>query len=106
MIEKISQAIDEVDYLAVILSPRSVGSSWVRQELEQAMTSQLDIGTVRVLPLLMKKCDLPSFLRGKLYADFTDPINYRDSLLQLLRTLGAETNEMALFFRLERRFES
>ncbi len=105
LIEKISQAIDQVDYLAAILSPRSVGSSWVRQELEQAMTNQLDIGTVRVLPLLLEKCDLPGFLRGKLYADFTDPLAYDDSLARLLRTLGATRGAEEFYERIGRHFD-
>lgn len=39
LLTKISSAIDDMDYLAVVLSPQSVASSWVQTELEQAMTS-------------------------------------------------------------------
>jgi hypothetical protein len=33
-------------------------------------------------------CDIPGFLRGKLYADFTDSLGYDRSLALLARTLN------------------
>jgi len=37
--------------------------------------------------LLYEKCDLPAFLQGKLYADFTSTEEYADGLAKLLRRL-------------------
>lgn len=71
LIGRISAAIDDMEFLAVVLSPEAVDSRWVHQELEQAMSQQLAEKGVKVLPLLYKLCDIPGFLRGKLYADFT-----------------------------------
>jgi hypothetical protein len=62
LIGKIAAVIDEMEFLAVVLSPDAVASNWVQQELEQAMSAQLSD--------LYRKCVLPGFLRGKLYADF------------------------------------
>jgi hypothetical protein len=70
LIEKIQQAIKSVDYFAVILSPNSVNSSWVRKELEVAMNMEIERKKVFVLPILYKECELPLFLTTKLYADF------------------------------------
>jgi len=36
---------------------------------------------------LYEKCELPEFLMGKLYADFTDPDTYEVVLSKLLRRL-------------------
>lgn len=71
LIKKISAAIDEVDYLAVVLSPTSVESEWVRREVEIALNEEIAGQTVKVLPLLLLTCEIPAFLRGRLYADFT-----------------------------------
>ncbi len=37
LIEKISEGIDSMDYLAVLLSPDSVSSNWVRKEISIAV---------------------------------------------------------------------
>src|SRR5262245_46624147 len=76
LLRRIAAAIDEMQYLAVVLSPDAVASSWVQQELEQAMASQLASREIKTLPLLYRKCELPGFLRGKLYADFTEGFKY------------------------------
>jgi hypothetical protein len=61
---RISVAIDEMQFLAVVLSPDAVASTWVQQELEQAMSSQLAEKNVKILPLLYRACQIPGFLQG------------------------------------------
>jgi hypothetical protein len=87
LIEKIREGIDAMEYLAVVLSPDSVESEWVRRELDIAMNQEIEGKKVKVLPLLYKLCELPGFLKGKVYADFTDPNNYGSVLMRLLRQL-------------------
>lgn len=50
----------------------------------------------KVLPILYQKCDLPGFLLGKFYADFTDPKNYAGSLKRLVESMGLVFNKAAL----------
>jgi TIR domain len=88
LIAKIGTAIDEMDYFAIVLSPNSVASAWVQKELEQALTSQLASHQIKVLPLLLEKCEPPPFLRGTKHADFTQPFSYDEELAGLLRTIG------------------
>src|SRR5689334_12698232 len=71
LIQKIEVAIRDCTYLGVILSPDSVGSEWVRREVEIALNEEIYGRRVKVLPLLYKPCKLPGFLTGKLYADFS-----------------------------------
>jgi hypothetical protein len=87
LIEKIRSGIDAMDYLAVVLSPDSVASSWVRREVDIAMNQEIEGKKIKVLPVLYRRCDLPGFLKGKMYADFTDPENYGQALALLLRRL-------------------
>lgn len=90
LIEKISIGIESMDYLAVVLSPESVKSEWVRREVEIALNQEIRGKRVKVLPILYKMCDIPAFLLGKLHADFTDPSSYYQALRIVLMRLGLE----------------
>ena len=87
-LDKISKAIDAVDYVAVLLSHNSVQSKWVQKELQIAMTKEIGEKTVIVLPILIEQCPLPPYLSDKLYADFTNAENFEASLSKLLHALG------------------
>lgn len=96
LIEKIRQGIDGVDYVAAVLSPKSVSSPWVQRELDVAMNQEILGQRVKVLPILHQKCELPGFLLGKFYADFTDANNYADSLKRLVESMGLVFNKAVL----------
>ena len=51
------------------------------------MNQEIENKRVKVLPLLLEQCDLPGFLKGKFYADFTVAENYTHSLKKILRKL-------------------
>lgn len=89
LFEKIQQAIDETEYLGVILSANSVRSRWVQREVHMAMDQEVDEGSVKVLPLLIQDCELPGFLRGKLYADFRSESMYQQELEKVLDRLNS-----------------
>jgi hypothetical protein len=90
LIERIRAGIDASDFLAVVLSPESVQSPWVQREIDVAMNQEIEGKRVKVLPLLHRDCELPGFLKGKLYADFTDDSKYSASLRVLLRRLEVD----------------
>jgi hypothetical protein len=92
LIRAVSSAIDEMEFLAVVLSPEAVASAWVQQELEQAMSNQLTEKRVKLLPLLYRTCEIPGFLRGKLYADFTESFGYDEALARVARAMGLDTS--------------
>lgn len=87
LIKKIEEGLKMTKYIGIVLSPRSIKSRWVEKELDLAMNREIGSGEVVVLPLVMEECDLPTFLEGKLYADFYSPEKYEDSLQKLLRRL-------------------
>ena len=93
LITKVSSAIDEMQYLGVVLSPNSVDSRWVREELNQALFGQLSARDTTVLPIMLADCQLPGFLRDRLYADFRDPDDYDNALQKLLASIGIETSK-------------
>lgn len=95
LIDKISEGVDEMDYLAVVLSKTSVQSEWVKREVNIALTEEINNKKVKVLPLVIDDCTIPAFLRDKLYADFSDPINYQNSFELIVAKLGLQTEEDA-----------
>lgn len=88
LIQKISEGLQNMNYLAVVLSKFSVQSEWVKKEVEIAMNHEIAQRRVVVLPILRDECDIPLFLKGKLYVDFRDDAAYRSSLKLLLRRFG------------------
>jgi hypothetical protein len=88
LIEKIREGIDNMEYLAVILSPESVHSRWVQKEVDIAMNLQIQGRGIKVLPLMYRYCEMPGFLLGMFYGDFTNPHTYDTALRQVLKRLG------------------
>jgi hypothetical protein len=88
LIEKIREGLDSVEYVAVVLSKASIQSVWVKKELEIASNKEIKEKRVVVLPLLIEHVELPGFLEGKLYGDFSDEKQYEATLQLLLRSLG------------------
>jgi hypothetical protein len=90
LIEKLREGIDQVDYVAVILSRASIQSEWVRREVDIAMNQEIAHRKVKVLPILIESLTLnamPSFLAAKVYLDFSTEEGYRDALRRLLERL-------------------
>lgn len=88
LIEKIRNGLDQVDFVAAVLSRTSIDSPWVTRELDIASNRELAEGRVVVLPIVIEPVQLPGFLKGKFYGDFTDPDAYEEKLALLLRALG------------------
>jgi hypothetical protein len=88
LIEKIREGLDQVDFVAAVITAASVTSKWVTRELDIASNREIEENRVVVLPLLLEAVELPGFLKGKLYGDFTDISRYEEIFELLLRTLG------------------
>ena len=93
LIERLREAIDNVDFLAVVLSPDAVKSRWVQKEVDVAMNQEIKGRKVKVVPLMYRTCELPWFLEGKMYADFTRPEIYGKGLRQLLGRLNLPVSQ-------------
>lgn len=91
LLEKITEGVKNSDYLVIVLSHNSVESNWVQKELQMAMSREL-LGSKIILPILIEKCEIPLFLKDKLYADFTDSKNFDKAFMKLLDAIGIEYN--------------
>jgi hypothetical protein len=68
--DKIQRALTESSAILVILSKASVESQWCKKELNAGFVRELDEKQVLLLPCVIEDCEIPLFLREKLYADF------------------------------------
>jgi len=76
LISRISESIKKIDLVLAVISRNSIDSSWVRKELEWALTREIKSRRIVVIPILVDRVDIPFFLVDKLYADFTDAERY------------------------------
>ncbi len=90
LIAKIREGIDSSQYVCALLSKNSVRSQWVKNELDIAMTDQLERRKVKVLPLVIENdVELPGFLRGKLYIDFSREEDFPSGISQIMRRVNS-----------------
>ena len=86
--EKVGRAIDQTDYVGVILSRNSINSEWVQRELQVDMQKEFSKKKVVILPMLLEDVEIPPFLRDKLYADFTSTERYESTFPKILTAMG------------------
>lgn len=69
LIQKIfSEGLAHCAVFLVLLSPESVASKWVREELDVALVRRLE-GATRVVPVVVKACEIPMPLRALFWLD-------------------------------------
>lgn len=88
LVEKIAKAIENSDFVVPIISTTSVKSEWVRKELSLAMTKEISQRRVQILPVLKDDCEIPSFLKDKLNADFSNPERFAESVTRLVGAMS------------------
>ena len=87
---RVQEAIQDSSALLVVLSNASVTSEWCKKELSAGLMRELDERRVVVLPVLLEDCDIPMFLREKMYADFRT--NFDVGLTALVQAVSKVTN--------------
>lgn len=90
LIRRIQDAIAGASALLVILSKAAVKSEWCNKELSAGLVRELEEKRVVVLPVLKEDCEIPLFLRDKLYADFRR--NFDDGLKTILESISKVTS--------------
>lgn len=70
ILNRVQEAIRDSSALLIVLSKASVASEWCKKELSAGLMRELDEKRVVVLPVLVEDCEIPVFLREKMYADF------------------------------------
>ncbi|MGM4965759.1 TIR domain-containing protein [Tardiphaga sp. 1201_B9_N1_1] len=92
LIERIQSALTGSSAVLVILSKNSVESEWCKKELNATLMRELAEKKALLMPCVIDDCEIPLFLREKLYADFRhDPDK---GLKDVERALAGITNPL------------
>ena len=70
----------------MLLSPNSVASEGVKAEWEALFWEEMNTRKIKVIPLLIEDCEIPTFLKVKKYIDFRQ--NYLQGMNQLLQDIA------------------
>lgn len=98
LLAKISEGIGKSEYLLVLVTENSKASAWVEKELSIALTQEINGTGPKVIPLLLRGCEIPTILADKIYVSIDErgrgiheifPTIFRDSYILDLR-LNAE----------------
>jgi hypothetical protein len=91
LVKKISESIDSVSYVLAFLSRESVISDWVKFELELASTGEIQGKSLIVIPVLLEACEIPPYLRHKVYCDLSNKSTGDKNLQILIGQLKGES---------------
>ena len=86
IVDKISQATASADAFALFLSKASTSSSWVKREWQSTLSRYIAGHNLRLLPVLIEDCEIPSLIGDLRYADFR--ASYRDGIASLIEALA------------------
>ena len=93
IVQRIQDALSASDVLIVVLSPRSVASSWVKRELNSVLMAQLSGQQVLVIPVLIETCEIPKLLTDTLHVDLRK--DFESGFLELLDAIRSHRSKIA-----------
>ena len=85
---RISEGIEQSDFLILVLSHASIESGWVEREVNAGLMKELEHKQVIVLPILINQLNtkqVPALLRDRRYANFVR--SYEEGLHDLVRSI-------------------
>ena len=88
IVDKINQGLASSDFFLAVLSDNSISSEWVKRELNQALIREIEERRVKILPIKLTECEMPSLIKDKKYADFSK--SYKQGLVDLLKAMKEE----------------
>lgn len=75
LLQKIAAGIERSDFLLVLVTPASVDSKWVQEEVAIARTMEINGGGPTVIPIVARGCTVPAILAAKIYVSVDDDGN-------------------------------
>lgn len=91
--------IHECDVFLFVLSPASLNSWGCAIELEEALKCRAETG-LQIVPILLKKCEIPENFQSLLYVDFRDEGLFDESVRHLLPSIEAASRIRSLVAQL------
>lgn len=86
IITKIKEGIDKTRFFLAFISENSIKSNWVKYELENALTGEINRKTL-VIPAILGECKIPSLLENKHYANFSELDNIDNEISRVVKKI-------------------
>ncbi len=67
---EIEEGLSNANLLILVLTPDSVSSNWVGLEWRFALSREIEEDKKIIIPIYLKSCEIPIFLKERLYVDF------------------------------------
>lgn len=83
---RISEGLEDADYVLVVMSKSSTASQWVENEWQAKYWKEISARQVFIVPLLLDDCSIPTLLAPKKYIDFRG--DYAEALEVLAKSLA------------------
>jgi hypothetical protein len=93
ILKQIEDGIKNSRFIAVVLTPESINSDWVSFERVIFQTMDPMGNHKKVIPILLKDCDIPPGLAALKHLDFRDSKHFDKRLQQLIHALDQHTVE-------------
>lgn len=87
--EALEKGLQESKAVALIITPASMNSGWVKEEYYRA----LDLATnneLQLIPVLYKDAEIPGFLKNRNWVDFSDDTKYTQNMEKLIWGITGE----------------
>lgn len=91
ILTKINEGMKSADALIVIVSKNSLNSKWVKHEFSAMAFGDISNNRRRIIPVLIDKSSVPSYLSNYLYLDFSSSVDL--GLQKLLTALESEMKD-------------
>ena len=91
LIDKIfEEGLSQATAFVVVLSPESVRSKWVRQELDVATVRKIE-GITKIIPVVIGDAEIPSALRALLWIDMRQ--NFEEGVQKIINSVHGTTEK-------------
>jgi hypothetical protein len=91
LVQKLAVAIHSARWFIALLTKHSVAKKWVTFELNQAMDREVREERHFILPVVADDCDIPMYLRNKVYVDIRERDQYDKGVAALIRAVRGDT---------------
>jgi tetratricopeptide (TPR) repeat protein len=88
--ERLDRALEESRYVGLVLSPESVDSQWVGEELYSTHHAGMKRKERRIIPLYRRTCEIPRFIDHLNRIDFREDDKFDEGVRLLLAVLREE----------------
>jgi len=89
--DRIEQGLSEVSAFVILMSPASMSSRWVRDELRLALQLRLQKADFSIIPILIEECEIHGLLKDYQYVDWgANQHEAEEVLLRALKSISGK----------------